>query len=175
LDEENIESDTDKIKKKRKTGIKRIKKKKKNSCEIGHPKIFFDSLDNYNAHFKENHQDMTTENPCKKCEKIYCTLSLLKLHKSEEHGVKIVSKVKKPGFKKGFSCSISHPVEFFQTVEDLNEHVKNEHKEDNAEHSCETCSQKFCSSRFGLLYYLDARIVMGTYKMWPTLDDFTMI
>ena len=78
----------------------------------------------------------------------------MKLHKSEEHSLKVISREKRHGFKKGFSCSISHPVAFFQTVEELNEHVRNEHIEDNTEHSCETCSQNFCSTRVLDLHYV---------------------
>ena len=78
----------------------------------------------------------------------------MKLHNSEEHRLKVISREKRHGFKKGFSCSISHPVAFFQTVEELNEHVRNEHIEDNTEHACETCSQKFCSTRVLDLHYV---------------------
>ena len=104
--------------------------------------------------FRENHPKTIKDQTCVKCEKVYCTKRLLRLHKSEEHGLKVISREKKHGFKKGFSCSISHPVAFFQTVEELNEHVRNEHIEDNTEHACDTCSQNFCSTRVLDLHYV---------------------
>ena len=104
--------------------------------------------------FRENHPKTIKDQRCVKCEKVYCTKRLLRLHKSEEHGLKVISREKTHGFKKGFSCSISHPVAFFQTVEELNEHVRNEHIEDNTEHACETCSQNFCSTRVLDLHYV---------------------
>ena len=44
---------------------------------------------------------------------------------------------------------------YFQSVDELNEHVKNDHKEDNAEHICDTCSQLYCSLRvLGIVHYM---------------------
>ena len=52
----NFESGEDeKIVKKQNKIIKRKSSKKKHSCTKDHPKISFDSLDDYNDHFRSDH------------------------------------------------------------------------------------------------------------------------
>ena len=114
---------------------------------MGHPKVICKTIEEYDSHFKENHPEICKNHPCNKCENTFSTLRILKLHKLDAHGFKVTSKRKRSKFRRGYSCSIGHPQIFYQTIEDLNNHVKNEHKEDNAEHLCEKCSQSFCSTR----------------------------
>ena len=125
----------------------KLNSKKGHYCSMGHPKIFCETIEEYDQHFRENHQNICKDHPCNKCEKSYSTLRVLKLHKLDEHGITVTSKRKRKVFRRGFSCSIGHSQIFYQTIEDLNNHVKNEHKEDNAEHLCSKCSQSFCSIR----------------------------
>ena len=93
---------------------------------MGHPKIFCETIEEYDEHFRENHQNICKDHPCSKCEKSYSTLRVLKLHKLDEHGITMTSKRKRKVFRRGFSCSIGHSQIFYQTIEDLNNHVKNE-------------------------------------------------
>ena len=122
----------------------------------GHPKIYCDTLEAYNKHLRESHPNISDEHPCDKCEKSFATRRILNLHKKKEHGVPIPKGRGKKSFKKGYSisCTTGHPQIYYNTVEELNEHVKNDHKEDNAEHTCDTCSQSYCSLRVLDLHYL---------------------
>ena len=42
---------------------------------------------------------------------------------------------------------------YFQSVDELNEHVKNDHKENDGEYFCEKCSQSFSLARILDLHY----------------------
>ena len=64
-------------------------------------------------------------------------------------------KHKRPSLRKGFSCQIGHPSIFFQSVDELNEHVKAEHKKDDTDHICERCEMKFASTRVLDFHYDD--------------------
>ena len=60
----------------------------------------------------------------------------------------------------GYTETIGHSQMYFQSVDELNEHVKNDHKEDNAEHTCEKCSQLFCSLRvLGQAHHMFSRFL----------------
>ena len=59
-----------------------------------------------------------------------------------------------------YTVTTGHPQMYFQSVDELNEHVKNDHKEDNAEHICETCSQLYCSLRvLGQVHHMFSRFL----------------
>merc|ERR1719491_441747 len=136
--------------------IKPKKKKKGHYCTKGHAKILFKTLKSYNEHIKESHPKLARDHSCDKCEETYVTLRVLNLHKKKDHGIPIPKGRGKKSFKKGFSisCTTGHSQMYFQSVDELNEHVKNDHKEDNAEHTCETCSQLYCSLRVLDCHYL---------------------
>ena len=77
---------------------------------MGHPKIYFESLEDYDQHFKDEHPKICKEKSCDKCDKTYSTYRLLKLHKLKEHGINVPSTWQKKSFIKGqsrISCGVS--------------------------------------------------------------------
>ena len=121
---------------------------------MGHPKVYFKSLEEYNLHFQENHSEICKEQICDKCEKIFSTYRLLKLHKLKDHGVKVPSTWQKKSFIKGaLSCTTGHKQIYFPTIADLNDHVIKEHNGNDKEYFCEKCPQGFCLPRILDLHY----------------------
>ena len=65
---------------------------------------------------------------------------------------------------------------YFQSVDELNEHVKNDHKEDNAEHICDTCSQLYCSLRvLGQVHHIFSRFLNLQKKRKKVPDLFCYV